>query len=1117
MANETIRARIEVLLRGLDQVESLKNAVKQLKATAAPASADLERLKNAATQLGSASGRTENDLRRSINALKDVRAQLSLTDAEYRKLTGTINKYQAQLDKATGAQQQGGRGMRFAQTAGAVAASGVFGGPEGLIGAGVGAFFGPGGALAGGAIGAQVSQIRQQLGATATLAADLEKQRTALRLVLKDVTEYDSAIKFLAKTSKDYAIPQDQLIKGFTQLAASVKGAGGNIEDTKTAFQGVTAGIRGTGGSLESLDAALLATSQVFSKGKVTAEELRGQIGERLPGAFTLFAQSLGKTPQELDKALERGEVSLQDFLTFSKTVFGEYGENAKIIADSPAAAGDRLQTNLKNLGESVGRLLQPIGASFQDTFSSIVKYIDEAARRLGSFLGLDRTNAQKIGDLNNIIITQQKAIERERKKLSMGIVSRDAADYSIRNFEGRIAKVKGELGVLRALEKAGANQDKDNKSGLGGTSSKGDLDRKALDKAEKERQRLAAEQQRLDEQLARTRIALDDAVHRNAMELIRKQYEYALELDQKRRDNWIKSQTGAARSAAGLIAGFLGEADSLGARGFGAKEAVKAAEQQLKSAQAMAATTIGAVGSSGSGGLSFSASQLQTASREASKFTGIANMCSESVKAFYKSLGVSLPGVTAWADTVRKAGQVMTDWSKLQPGDIVATGRPGDTPHVGVYTGGNNVFHQSRSRGLTVGNYPDLDYFKSGYFVRPNATVSGKPPTGMAAAIRRDVSAEGAANVAQADLEKAQQLFKAEQEQIKNLKTLVGEGFVLDFTQQIREQNAEMQNSAQITELRNRLQLEGQRPEYIDGEVKKAEVAQRIAQENEAARQALEKLTDAGEGGSAEAKRLSEAMAANNLQLAEFKRLTDEATAAQTAFNDAMRVRQDNRIGLGLREGAQQYVESIGTMREATAQLAQTGIKGVEDAIFSLVTTGTANFREFAASILKDTARMIIQQLILRTLMQAIGAIGGGGFGKGYFDPITGKGTAGPNFGLAMGGVIGRDGLQPFAMGGIVTKPTLFRYANGGVPGMGLMGEAGPEAIIPLRRGRDGKLGVASNGGGSPVTVNVSVDAKGTSVQGNGGQGEALGRAISAAVQAELIKQRRPGGLLVA
>jgi phage-related minor tail protein len=76
-------------------------------------------------------------------------------------------------------------------------------------------------------------------------------------------------------------------------------------------------------------------------------------------------------------------------------------------------------------------------------------------------------------------------------------------------------------------------------------------------------------------------------------------------------------------------------------------------------------------------------------------------------------------------------------------------------------------------------------------------------------------------------------------------------------------------------------------------------------------------------------------------------------------------------------------------------------------------------------------------------------------------------------------------------------------------------MGEAGPEAIMPLRRLPNGRLGVESSTSGSPITVNVNVDAKGSSVEGDEGQSKALAGVISAAVQSELVKQKRPGGLL--
>lgn len=74
----------------------------------------------------------------------------------------------------------------------------------------------------------------------------------------------------------------------------------------------------------------------------------------------------------------------------------------------------------------------------------------------------------------------------------------------------------------------------------------------------------------------------------------------------------------------------------------------------------------------------------------------------------------------------------------------------------------------------------------------------------------------------------------------------------------------------------------------------------------------------------------------------------------------------------------------------------------------------------------------------------------------------------------FAKGGAFTQGRVMPFAQGGIVTQPTHFPMRGG----TGLMGEAGPEAIMPLRRGADGRLGVASAGGAGRamnVTINVS------------------------------------------
>jgi phage-related minor tail protein len=73
--------------------------------------------------------------------------------------------------------------------------------------------------------------------------------------------------------------------------------------------------------------------------------------------------------------------------------------------------------------------------------------------------------------------------------------------------------------------------------------------------------------------------------------------------------------------------------------------------------------------------------------------------------------------------------------------------------------------------------------------------------------------------------------------------------------------------------------------------------------------------------------------------------------------------------------------------------------------------------------------------------------------------------------FANANGNVISGGRVQPFAGGGIVNSPVLFPLRGG----TGLMGEAGPEAIMPLARGSDGKLGVRGGGSGARITVNIA------------------------------------------
>ena len=177
----------------------------------------------------------------------------------------------------------------------------------------------------------------------------------------------------------------------------------------------------------------------------------------------------------------------------------------------------------------------------------------------------------------------------------------------------------------------------------------------------------------------------------------------------------------------------------------------------------------------------------------------------------------------------------------------------------------------------------------------------------------------------------------------------------------------------------------------------------------------------------------------------------------------------------------------------------------------FDLLIQGTedwgSSLQNIAATVLQDIARQLIQIFVIE---QSIG------FMRRIFAPVAPAATVATDvlasfnqgvsqYSFASGGIMSGYGpmkLKRYAAGGIASSPQLAMFGEG----------SRPEAYVPLPDGRS--IPVTMKGGGvGNVTVNV--DAGGSNVEGNGPQANALGKAIGIAVQQELIKQKRPGGLL--
>jgi tape measure domain-containing protein len=350
-----------------EPIKKQANALREAATAYKPYNAEIRKAK--AANNGSISG--INNLKA---ALERKRNELPTTTAAFKRLTQQIEILDRQSEKASKRMSR----RRFspgkaAQVAGATISGGIFGGPEGFLGGAIGgALGGVGGSFAGAALGAQVGQLRQQLGGFAEYAASIEKLKIALNGIAGDASNYNRALQAAADVTKELNIPQEVAIRGITRLTAAVKGAGGGISDAELAFKNINSAIIATGGGAEQVEGAVTALVQIFSKGKVSAEEIN-QIAERLPGTFNKIAEASGRTGPELTKALQKGEVGLNDLMKFLVQLGGEYGELAEKIAGSSESAGARLTVAYNKMRIEIGKALQPVGAEFQEAFLEFI------------------------------------------------------------------------------------------------------------------------------------------------------------------------------------------------------------------------------------------------------------------------------------------------------------------------------------------------------------------------------------------------------------------------------------------------------------------------------------------------------------------------------------------------------------------------------------------------------------------------------------------------------------------------------------------------------------------------------------------------------------------------
>jgi len=285
--------------------------------------------------------------------------------------------------------------------------------------------------------------------------------------------------------------------------------------------------------------------------------------------------------------------------------------------------------------------------------------------------------------------------------------------------------------------------------------------------------------------------------------------------------------------------------------------------------------------------------------------------------------------------------------------------------------------------------------------------------------------------------------------------------------------------------EINKRIQLNSQLKEEQELQQFKAGILQQITSPQDVYNEKVGKLNELLNAGQLSLEQYNAALGVLK------ENVTSNSETFGSGFNSAIQ---------GMTMTVQDFGNELGNTISGTFQ-------GMEDNLVSLVTTGKADWAGMVDSMISDLARLMIKMLIIQPLMS--------GFGGGLFGGAFAKGAA------FSGGKV-----TPFAKGGLVNSPTLFPMAKG----MGLMGEAGPEAVVPLARTSSGDLGIQTTGaiGNNAVqtnvfspTINVTVEGGSKGQKEDQNLGENVSNQINSILQnkfAEFVQtQKRNGGMLSA
>jgi tape measure domain-containing protein len=1052
---------------GLDQLkrglQSLEQQSKVTKAALGQANIDIARMARAA-------GNTTAGLRSHIAALKSLRDNVDINSQAYRRLGKQIDELEAKQRKLTGAVSPRG-------------------GISGLLAMGGG--LGGLAAAAGGTLAVKY---------VADVGMQAESAQVRLRALTNQFGEYNQAQAATERIAKTLRISNTEAQDSFASLYASLRPTGITLKELEGAFIGFSAAARNSGATAQETSNALIQLKQGLASGVLQGEELRS-IREQAPLAAQAIAKELGVTIGQLKELASDGKVTTDVVLSalnkLKETQLGKLNEQF----NTGAQAVKDLQIATERLGIQIAKTFGPTAVRLIQAFTRVLERAadlagggGEAQSKLIAQLQAQSEARQKFGFLG--AFTNRAEVDAFIKQRTDAIVesNRQAAAKARDKAQELTPEQKADQEAARKEREAGrdaAAMEKAKKNLADQLKLREEMEKRLADFREQSIERAAD----LERQLGDQRLELERSTEEARRRVREQQQDFALEAERQR-------LRGAGLSTDALdTQARLNEAT----RRFteqkiqieqNATDRKVQLERTLEDYKLNVARGIRDILVDGAEKM---AAKMREGARGAASAMG-APMTSGGIIARTGSTGQSTgPHLDArWADgrpiSAADADRYLSVNGRSPSSYGVTSGYGprslfGRSFHRGIDFGtpsGSGVSLKGgasllRDLGFTgAGGYAvEIDtpegrmrllHLQGGSAARPVGSARqliGRPGAAAAAASGVDMSGIDAAGKrldAASGANRSASLAAAAGELVNSRQAELG-----TITSQLDQQRKSVREQREDFERMLELQRSGLTPELA----RQVAERERMARTEDAS---LQKLRD----------QLTLDLQGNDLT--QQQRIAVEKILADTILRQ--------QALQGVVEGLNTEEQALSRLQQAYEQKRQL-VEGIANSIgngigsaIDLLIDGTDNWgdslRQIAAGVLKDIARQIAQTMVVAPIVKGLTSA----------------------FGFANGGIMTGDGPMPlrkYAAGGIANSPQLAMFGEGSMP----------EAYVPLPDGR--RIPVAMKGGGGGTNVTVNVDATGSQVQGNSGQGEQLGRAISQAVQNELVRQKRPGGLLAA